>query len=127
MSVMTPAPNQPISGYRPRDVDYLALGRNQQELATRTLRDLGIDNDGHAIDAGIPTPGHRAAISATLAHQLGMALPAGHEIALCADCLTITDAHLMREGGDGAWRCDTDTDPFGNSCHQRYAHDYEQD
>lgn len=124
MSVMTPAQTT----YRPRDVDYLALDPARRDRVDATLRDLGIDTNGYAHDdAGIPAPAYRAAISAATAQQISMALPAGHEIALCADCLTINDAQVMRECADGGWRCDDDTDPFGNACAQRHARDYEQD
>lgn len=128
MSVITHAQTTTTGGYQPRDADYLALNPAQQALVTTTLRDLGIDNTGYNTgDTGIPAPAYRAAISTTAAQQIGMHLPAGHEIALCADCLTISDAHLMRQCADDAWRCDDDTDPFGNSCAQRYARQYEQD
>lgn len=127
MTVLDERPTVTTSGYTPRDADYLALTPTHRDLVIRTLRDLGINDAGYTVDTGIPTPDHRAAISATTARTIGMHLAAGHEIALCVDCLTINDAHHMREGADGGWRCDDDTDPFGNSCAQAHAAAYERD
>src|SRR5690242_11468461 len=100
MSVLTPA-RSTTTGYQPRDADYLALNPEQQALVNATLRDLGIDDAGYITGTGLPAPDDRAAISATCAQRIGMALPAGREIALCVDCLTVNDAELMREGADG--------------------------
>lgn len=124
--LMTHAQTRP--SYRPHSLDFLALDHTQRAAAAHTLADLGIDTDGTALTDtdGNPDPAFRTLISAVTASELGMSLTAGHELALCHDCLTLGDAQDMCQGPDGAWRC-AEPDPHGYACHTAYAAAYELD
>jgi hypothetical protein len=101
-------------------VDYYSLSESQRLLVDSTLLALGYDDAGY-VDPGSaePFPARlRLALSAFLAQQLNIRLPAGSEIAMCCDCDAVGSAGDMREGFDGGMRCIDD--PY-SGCHARYA------
>lgn len=87
-------------------VSPLVLTEAQAEVADTALDLLGIPGGYVSGEQGITDADARQAVSRAAAHAIGLTLPAGHEIALCVDCLHYGDGEQHREGADYGLRCE---------------------
>lgn len=116
MAVLTHAQIPAAHALAPH-VDHHTLTPAQRELIDTALWELGIE-DGHAVSDGNPSIDLRRAVSARAAAAIGLALPAGEEIAECALCRLVLPASRVHHCEDHVLRCNVPdaADPDGTTC-----------
>jgi hypothetical protein len=116
MAVLTHAQIPTAHALSPH-VDHHTLTPEQRATVDSALWELGIE-DGHAVTDGHPSLELRLAISARAAAAIGLALPAGEEIAECALCRQILPASRVNQCEDHVLRCTIPdpADPDGTTC-----------
>ncbi|GAA1110737.1 hypothetical protein [Streptomyces javensis] len=97
------APERPLQKL-PTERMLQDLTPEQQDMHWALMELLGYESGAATDGGGLIETAERAQIAQEAATNVGIALPAGHEVAECHDCGLIFDAHQAYEA-EGITRC----------------------